>query len=280
MLPQHNARRYDLDWVRVLAFGLLILYHTGMFYVADWDWHIKSAMQSTWLQNLMLLTNQWRMPLLFFVSGSALYFACRKITSLGLLKIRFTRLFVPLLFGMFVVVAPQTYFQILQSEGGVFDSYWQFYVQYININTEAFPNHQPSPLGLLTWNHLWFLAYLWHYTLAFLLIKPLLDKTADAAWLSSIPAWALFSGPVLITAIYGITLGHFPETHALIDDWYNHAFYFSILVFGYILGNNTGLWQKIITHRKVWFIIALMGYAILIAARNEFIDIRLLLPFG
>jgi hypothetical protein len=34
-------RRVDLDWVRIGAFGLLILYHVGMFYV-PWSWHIKS----------------------------------------------------------------------------------------------------------------------------------------------------------------------------------------------------------------------------------------------
>ncbi len=34
-------RRHDIDVLRVLAFGLLILYHVGMFYVADWEWHIK-----------------------------------------------------------------------------------------------------------------------------------------------------------------------------------------------------------------------------------------------
>jgi peptidoglycan/LPS O-acetylase OafA/YrhL len=34
-------RRYDLDWLRVLAFGLLIFYHTGMFFV-EWEWHIKN----------------------------------------------------------------------------------------------------------------------------------------------------------------------------------------------------------------------------------------------
>ena len=34
-------RRHDLDWVRVCAFGLLVLYHVGMYYVT-WDWHVKS----------------------------------------------------------------------------------------------------------------------------------------------------------------------------------------------------------------------------------------------
>ena len=38
-------RRYDLDWLRIIAFGLLILYHCGMFYVT-WDWHVKSSRAS------------------------------------------------------------------------------------------------------------------------------------------------------------------------------------------------------------------------------------------
>ena len=28
-------RRYDLDWLRIVVFGLLILFHVGMFYVEN-----------------------------------------------------------------------------------------------------------------------------------------------------------------------------------------------------------------------------------------------------
>ncbi|MGL4291570.1 MAG: acyltransferase family protein, partial [Phreatobacter sp.] len=31
--PGPDARRIDLDWIRIAAFGLLILYHVGMLYV-------------------------------------------------------------------------------------------------------------------------------------------------------------------------------------------------------------------------------------------------------
>ena len=48
------SRRYDLDWLRVLAFGLLILYHTGMLYVESWGFHIKSTYQSQFLENFDL----------------------------------------------------------------------------------------------------------------------------------------------------------------------------------------------------------------------------------
>ena len=74
------GRRYEMDWLRVLVFGLLIFYHIGMYYVSDWGWHIKSQHQSEWLQNIMLWSCQWRMSLLFLISGSAVAFLLRKMS--------------------------------------------------------------------------------------------------------------------------------------------------------------------------------------------------------
>lgn len=87
MNPISNRRVY-LDYLRVIAFALLILYHTGMYYVADWGWHIKSDHQSYFLQNLMILTNTWRMSLLFFISAITLALVEQRY-SLG--KLLFTR---------------------------------------------------------------------------------------------------------------------------------------------------------------------------------------------
>ena len=57
MTYNNNERHYDIDWLRTLAFGVLILYHVGMYYVTDWGWHIKSEETSTILQDIMILTN-------------------------------------------------------------------------------------------------------------------------------------------------------------------------------------------------------------------------------
>ena len=35
-----NTRRYDIDFLRVFAFGLLILYHVSQFYAAGEGWHV------------------------------------------------------------------------------------------------------------------------------------------------------------------------------------------------------------------------------------------------
>ena len=66
-----GGRRHDIDALRVLAFAVLILYHVGMFYVPDWGWHVKSGHSFEWLKWPMMLVNQWRMSLLFLISGVA-----------------------------------------------------------------------------------------------------------------------------------------------------------------------------------------------------------------
>ena len=42
------SRRADLDWLRVLAFGLLITYHAGMAW-SGWNWHLTSVDSIDWL---------------------------------------------------------------------------------------------------------------------------------------------------------------------------------------------------------------------------------------
>lgn len=262
-----NQRRYDVDWLRTLAFGLLILYHLGMYYVADWGWHVKSVSQSVWLQSLMILFNQWRMSLLFFVSGMTLALIESKYSAGKLMRTRFMRLFIPLLFGMFVIVPPQLFFE-LQQNFGFTGSYWQFFQEYINVNTELAPEKR-TPIGLLTWNHLWYLAYLWHYTIVFLLIKPVLQCIVQSKLFTAINwQWAALGVVVTLLTIWFFMRQSFPSTHALVDDWYNHGKYFSVMVFGYFLVHKGEIWQRIIDKRRTLLVTASCTYAFIVLNRH------------
>src|SRR5262245_34699814 len=178
-LAHAQTRRYDLDWVRICAFALLILYHVGMYYVT-WDWHVKSPRASSALEPLMLLVNPWRLPLLFLVSGAATAFMLARGTK-GLAGMRSKRLLIPLVFGMLVVVPPQSYFEVVEQvhyDG----SYWQFWARYLAFDG-SFCDHDGC-LKLPTWNHLWFVVYLWVYTMVTLLAlriapRDLLDRLSQ-----------------------------------------------------------------------------------------------------
>lgn len=93
---QGPHRRHDIDALRALAFLFVILYHVGMYYVADWHFHLKSPHAATWLQAPMVILNLWRMDLVFLISGVSLGFLSRGQGTWALLRSRSVRLLLPL----------------------------------------------------------------------------------------------------------------------------------------------------------------------------------------
>ena len=65
-----NERHFGMDWLRIGAFALLILYHSGMAFV-PWDWHVKASHTVIFASVPMNALNAWRLGLLFVVSGYA-----------------------------------------------------------------------------------------------------------------------------------------------------------------------------------------------------------------
>ncbi len=162
------GRLIFLDWLRILAFGLLVFYHVGMYYVS-WDFHVKSPHAGHAIEPLMRLTNPWRMDLLFLVSGAATSFMLlRDGTSGRWLQLRAGRLLIPLLFGILVVVPPQSWLEVAQKYhyAGGYANFWGLYLAHF----QGFCDAAGQCLILPSWNHLWFLPYLFLYTLLLWLV--------------------------------------------------------------------------------------------------------------
>ena len=121
-----GERQYFLDWVRILAFAFLIFYHTAMMFV-DWGFHIESGHNSLFLKSIMILSSKWRLDILFIVSGVAISYMITKMSLKSFTWQRVVKLYLPLLFAITVVVAPQSYYEAIQK--GVFEgSFWQFWI--------------------------------------------------------------------------------------------------------------------------------------------------------
>lgn len=256
MPPIPATRRHDLDWIRVLAFALLVLYHVGMYYVS-WEWHIDSPRAVPALEPLMMLSAPWRLSLLFLVSGVAtswLLARCRRDATAGGEPIRFLgprtwRLLLPLAFGMLVVVPPQSYYEVVDKlPGGYHDGYLAFWARYL-VADNGFCRGGDC-LTVPTWNHLWFVAYLWVYTVTAWLLLRLFPRAMDrlgvrlGTVLSAAPGVLLW--PALWLAMARVLLiGRFGSTHALIDDGYNHAQYFPIFLLGMLVARDDRVWDAI-----------------------------------
>lgn len=269
-LPE-NGRRYDIDALRVIAFSLLILYHVGMFYVLDWGWHVKSAYQSEWLQLPMLLVNQWRMPLLFIISGLAISFVWSRYSPWRFALKRTVRLLVPLIFGMAFVVSAQCYYEAL-NKGIIEPGYLKFMAQYLTFQDfpgEAWGGEEQI---VWTWNHLWYLPYLWFYTLLLIPLAKLLDGPLSGfrRWFQSLRGIWIVLVPLLPLMIYGnFIFPRFPYiSNAFFDDWYAHAMYFTFFLIGYLVGRDPGFWRELVRLRKVTLASAILFFVLFII-RNE-----------
>src|SRR6266540_4256368 len=189
------SRRADLDWLRVLAFGLLIAYHAGMAW-SGWSWHLTSVDSIDWLREGMRFVNRWRMPLIFVVSGAV------------------------------VIVPPQIYLERLYRG--------QFTGSFLDWLPHAFEGGA-YPNGNVSWHHLWFLAYVLVLTFAvlpyFLWARSEQGKTTLARaghvtarlglqWLMVLPLGAsiLWLAPISY------------NTNGLIGDWHGLVYYGALLL--------------------------------------------------
>jgi hypothetical protein len=260
-------RRYDLDWIRVGAFFLLILYHTGMFYV-PWEWHVKTPHPVEALEPFMLLTNPWRLTLLFLVSGAATRFMADKVSVGKLTTARIARLLPPLLFAMFVIVPPQSYYEIVEyvakhpgAPAGIVDNFWMRYAT----ASGGWCGPDGDCLVTPTWNHMWFVAYLLVYTLVLAAMLAVWRKAGEhiqkaAEW--SLKGVGLLVWPILFLGVMRATLQvRFGETHALIDDPYVHSVSFTAFLLGFGLAKSEPLRERLIAVRWPALILAIAAWA-------------------
>jgi glucan biosynthesis protein C len=267
-----GPRRYDLDWVRIGAFLLLIVYHVGMYYVT-WDWHVKSPQATHAIEPLMMLTSPWRLSLLFLVSGVATGYLLARQGAPHFLGQRSTRLLIPLVFGMLVIVPPQSYLEVVEKVGyaGSFAEFFRLYITGFHGFCRG-----TDCLIMPTWNHLWFVAYLWVYTVVLFLCVRLAPPVIP--WLRRTAARHLSGAGILIWPLVylcAIRFGlapRFPATHALVDDWYDHAMYFGVFLLGFSLAGTKAPWAALERARWVSAGMAVLAWAFFVAYVGAYSD--------
>lgn len=231
-------RKHFLDWLRVIAFGLLILFHTGLLY-APWPYNLKSPRPVPQLEWVLETFSPWRMALLFVISGVSCRFLIGKLGADGFALDRLRRLLPVILFGMFVVIPPQTWIELV-SKGVTDQSFLRFWwSSYL-----AADQTLVAPLGktMPTWDHLWFLVYLLVYALVFALgfglLRIIPARPIPVGWLLAAPAIWLAAANVWINA------GQ-PLTHALVNDWGGHLKWTGMFATGVMAATQPAFWEVV-----------------------------------
>lgn len=241
-----STRRYDIDWIRVIAIGLLLLYHVAIGF-QSWGIMIgfittNKPWESLWIPMAML--NVWRIPLLFFVSGMGVYFAIQNRNWKQLLRERASRILLPFLFGMFVIVPVHVYI-------------WQYYYQFA-------PIYSPNP------GHLWFLGNIVVYVV---ILSPVFfymkrnEQGRLVGWIKKALAHPLGLLPVVGAFIVEVLLLDPKPFELYAMTW--HGFFLGLLAFffGFCFAlSGRPFWEMILKWRWLF----LLGAAALFAIRLNY----------
>lgn len=252
-----TTRRADLDWIRVGALGLLIVYHVALVF-APWDWHVHSAHTYDWIGYAALASNPWRLTLLFLVSGAAVRLMAKKLSASEVLQARAARLLPPLAFGVLALVPVQSWIEAI-AKGSWDGSFGAWFVSEFSLRGLS----DGVPL-----NHVWFVLYIAAYTLiaVILLARPRTLGRIEG-WLErGLGGWRMLVLPILyLAAVRVLLFPWFGISNQLPVDWYNHAVSLGAFVFGFAVVGREGVWQALEAQRFRALVLAAVALPVLIA---------------
>jgi glucan biosynthesis protein C len=156
-----SNRRYDLDWLRVLAILIVFLYHSTRFFNLG-DWHVKNINTFVWVEIWNVFATSWMMPLFFIISGASLFHAIGKSSGWSRFYVdKFLRLMIPVLVASVTHSVLQVYLERL-THGQFSGSFFSFLPEYFN---GVYLGIGMSGNFAFHGMHLWYLLFLFVYSL-------------------------------------------------------------------------------------------------------------------
>jgi glucan biosynthesis protein C len=244
-----SPRKYYLDWLRVLVFAGVFFYHCARFFNSG-DWHIKNAETSTVVDIFTGIFELWGMPLIFAISGASIFFALRPGGARRFLRDRFWRLLVPLALGILVLAPPQIYLERL-THGDFQGTFFQFLPRFFD--------------GNFAWTgvHLWYLEYLFLFTLVLTPLFVWLKRPSGQRAIGALSRFSIRPGTIFLWAVPSVLLAILLDPFGLLRPALPEAIlrlvaYPLFLVYGFLVFADDGIQQAIIRQRRAALVMALI----------------------
>ncbi|MGA2517337.1 MAG: acyltransferase [Thermodesulfobacteriota bacterium] len=261
-ISANKPTRVDyIDWLRVVATLCVFVFHSARFFDRFSDWHVKNA--TSWIgANIIVgFMSQWIMPMFMVLAGASTYYSLQSRSAWQYVRERILRLLVPFLFGVFVIVVPQAYYELLSRGKSPCANLLGYFPLYLLNLPERFAH--------FSFYHLWFLAVLFIFSLICLpLFLDLLGKgksplSALASRINS--PWRLMLLLVLPLGLIDIFIypGTFWGNRYSFGGWclVAHLLFF---ISGYVLFVNPGMAEQV---RKLRWFVGIGAIAAAIALR-------------
>jgi peptidoglycan/LPS O-acetylase OafA/YrhL len=276
-MSDHQTGSHRLPYLDWLRFGVVLslapfhaaLSYTGFGVVYVYDDPVRDAILDgrglyghfgpTALRLFTVFMDNWFMHLLFLISGIGAAASLRTRTAAGFVGERANRLLLPLLLGTLLVIPIQAWFRALdfkQFSGGFFAFYPHFFD---GISTG------PGGRGNLDYGHLWFLLYLFVFSVIAL---PVFERWKRSGGLSGrghesgrdAPGGWVLAPALWIAALEAIFRPGWPGYQNLVNDWANFTVYLSFFVLGYLAGRDQRLLEASERHRLAALALGVLAF--------------------
>lgn len=255
----NSTRRYDLDWLRVLAILTVFVFHSSRFFDLG-DWHVKNAAQYLEVQVWIIILANWMMPLIFVISGASLFYALGKGKTVKFIQDKVLRLLVPLVVGIFTHISIQVYLDRL-THGQFYGSYFEFLPHYFN-GIQGFGGNMPW-----TGMHLWYLLALFLFSLFFLPLFCWLKDGSGQGLLNRMGSLLARSGAPILLALPTVALLNLIDPDSALGNWenggWNYIVYITFFLGGFLIFSHEGLQRRVQGQR--WLSLA-AGLVMLVVA--------------
>ena len=257
-MESKSTRLYYIDWLRIMAFGLLFVFHSWRPF-DHFGWHVKNDEQSGFFDVLTIFIHGWRMDLIFLVSGVGTWFALKSKSS-SFFTDRIKRLIIPFIFGVILIIPPQKYIEALAFHGFK-GNYSEFLAEWPGI---AFSFNFGK--SVLLWfghlgAHIYYLPYLFVMTIPVVfLYKILKNKTSGLDNIKRIiqHPWGVF---LLVIPIWLIRYALKPVFPAY-TDWADFFAYMGLFIYGFLFIKDAKFIEVIKGRKWLFFNIGLVLSAI------------------
>jgi len=254
-----TERRYDIDWLRVIAVLAVFLLHTSQFFDTG-GWILKNAERSFIVDVLRgALIDRWVMPLLFLLSGAASWYALKSRNAGQYLLDRVKRLLIPLYgVGLFILLPPQAYID-WSLNAGYSGTFWQLIPRYLGSLSLNFK----TPYATLPYvGHLWFLQHLFIISLVMLPLLLFFRSEKGRRVIDKLAGICLRPGGIFLFLIplIGVRIAFEHFMFAGPKSWSDLFAYAVFFVIGYIIAVDPRYTESIKRHGWVGLAFGILGF--------------------
>jgi glucan biosynthesis protein C len=247
-------RRYDIDWLRLMAVFLLFFFHAACIFHPWSNYYIKNDQLSPVIAYIFVWTmGHWHMSLFFILAGASTYFALKKRSGLEYIRERVRRLFIPLIFGTLVLIPPLSYLGLL-NHSDYSQSFIAWLPNFFHLQTADLNGFF---MGGLTTGQLWFILHLFVYSLIALPLFLYFNRDSGRRWIQRIAS--ILMKPAVLFLLFPALLVPISKFPWVLGG--NPLFYITFFILGFILMSDQRLMDKIDRYRLILLLLGVVPLA-------------------